>query len=139
LTSVVARRTARLRTGSCERVNPRVPEAQPADGSCGRNRTGRSAASDRRVATTACALLLVAQSNNGAYTRQVDADTALMRAYNLGMDDAGWTDAVMDEAEELLPTLLEAGYAASDDEAGTWWFTAEGVARAEELERDGCA
>lgn len=80
------------------------------------------------------ALLLIAQSNN-AYTRQVDADTALMRAYNLGMDDAGWTDAVMDEAEELLPTLLEAGYAATDDEAGTWRFTAEGVARAKELER----
>ena len=40
----------------------------------------------------------------------------------------------INEAEELLPTLLEAGYAATDDEAGTWWFTAEGVARAEQLE-----
>jgi hypothetical protein len=36
----------------------------------------------------------------------------------------------MTEAEELLPALLEAGYAAVDDEAGTWWFTPEGVARA---------
>jgi hypothetical protein len=41
----------------------------------------------------------------------------------------------MDEAEELLPALLAAGYAAADDEAGTWWFTSAGVARAEQLER----
>jgi len=50
------------------------------------------------------------------------------------MDDAGWTDAVMDEAEELIPTLLEAGYVSVDDQARTWAFTKEGVARAEELE-----
>jgi hypothetical protein len=51
------------------------------------------------------------------------------------MDEEGWTDAVMEEAEQLLPTLLEAGFAAVDDQAGTWWFTREGVARAEHLER----
>jgi hypothetical protein len=65
----------------------------------------------------------------------MDTHAALMRAWNLGMDDAGWSDAVMDEAEELLPALPAAGYAAADDEAGTWWFTSAGVARAEQLER----
>jgi hypothetical protein len=64
----------------------------------------------------------------------MDADEALMRAWELGMDAEGWTGAVMDEAEELLPPLLDAGYAAVDDEVGTWWFTPEGVARAGELE-----
>jgi hypothetical protein len=38
------------------------------------------------------------------------------------MDDAGWTDEVMDEAERLVPTLVAAGYAARDDEANTWRF-----------------
>ena len=58
-----------------------------------------------------------------------------MRAWNLGMDDEGWTDAVMEEAERLIPTLLKAGYISVDDEAATWRFTPKGVARAEELER----
>jgi hypothetical protein len=40
----------------------------------------------------------------------------------------------MDEAEQLLPTLVGAGYVATDDEAQTWWFTDEGVARAHQLE-----
>lgn len=57
-----------------------------------------------------------------------------MRAWELGMDEEGLTDAVMDEGELLLPALLDAGYVVADDEAGTWWFTPEGVARAEELE-----
>jgi hypothetical protein len=64
-------------------------------------------------------------------------DTALMRAWNLGMDEAGWSEAVMDEAERLLPTLLDAGYVGIDDNAGTWWFTKEGIARAEAIERPG--
>ena len=49
------------------------------------------------------------------------------------MDDAGWTDEVMDKAEELLPTLVEAGYVAVDDNAHTWRFTKKGVARADEI------
>lgn len=65
----------------------------------------------------------------------MDADEALMRAWNLGMDEAGWTDAVMEEAERLLPILVAAGYAATDDVAGTWWFSNEGVERAEEIEK----
>jgi hypothetical protein len=44
----------------------------------------------------------------------------------------------MEEAEELLPALLEAGYAAVDDDAGTWWFTPEGTVRAEELSVPKC-
>jgi hypothetical protein len=50
------------------------------------------------------------------------------------MDEAGWTDKVMDEAERLLPILVDAGYAATDDAEWTWRFTPEGVARAEEIE-----
>jgi hypothetical protein len=50
----------------------------------------------------------------------MDADTALIRAFDLGMDDPGWTEEVMDEAELLLPTLVAAGYAARDDESNTW-------------------
>ena len=39
----------------------------------------------------------------------MDADEALIRAFGLGMGDAGWTEEVMDEAELLLPTLVAAG------------------------------
>jgi hypothetical protein len=67
----------------------------------------------------------------------MDADEALIRAYNLGMDDAGWTDEVMEKAEELLPTLVAAGYVAVDDEAQTWWFTKKGVARVDEIVIEG--
>jgi hypothetical protein len=38
------------------------------------------------------------------------------------MDEAGWTDKVMDEAERLLPILVDAGYAATDDAEWTWRF-----------------
>src|SRR6476619_5218465 len=68
----------------------------------------------------------------------MDADTALMRAYGLGMDEAGWTDEVLEEADKLLPTLVAAGYAAVDDETSTsytWRFTDEGVARIREIEK----
>lgn len=66
-------------------------------------------------------------------TELTKADEALVRAWGLGMDDAGYTDAVMDEMETLLPILIEAGYAESDP-GHTWNFTPKGVARAEELE-----
>jgi hypothetical protein len=62
----------------------------------------------------------------------VDADAALIRAFNLGMDDAGWTEEVMDKAELLLPTLVAAGYATKDDD--TWRFTEKGVTRYDEIE-----
>ena len=64
----------------------------------------------------------------------MDADDALRRAWSLGMDEAGWSDAAMDEAECLLPTLLKAGYVTVDEESGTWAFRTAGVARAEALE-----
>jgi hypothetical protein len=66
----------------------------------------------------------------------MDADAALVRAFDLGMDDAGWTEEVMDEAEQLLPILVAAGYAAVDDERNTWRFTKEGVARFDEIEQE---
>lgn len=62
----------------------------------------------------------------------MDPDDALMEAWNLGMDDAGWSDAVMDEAERLLPILVQAGYA--ETKGSTWNFTPKGVARAMELQ-----
>ncbi len=61
-----------------------------------------------------------------------DTDAALVRAWDLGMGVEGWTDAVTDEAERLLPTLLTAGYAEVD--GSTWRFSAAGIARAEVLE-----
>src|SRR4051812_40406997 len=66
---------------------------------------------------------------SGGYgkTWTMDADEALRRAYNL-MDEAGWTDEVMTEAERLLPILIDARYADADDH--TWRFTPEGVERA---------
>jgi hypothetical protein len=67
------------------------------------------------------------------YGQGVTADEALIEAWNLGMDRAGWNDAVMERAEQLLPILVEAGYVLADGD--TWGFTPEGVARAEELER----
>lgn len=57
-----------------------------------------------------------------------------MRAWNLGMDDAGFTEAALEEADRLLQILLRAGYVAFDEEASTWWFTDSGVKRAEELD-----
>lgn len=52
----------------------------------------------------------------------MDADEALLQAWNLGID-TGWTDAVIDEAERLLPTLIAAGYADADEKRGRWRFT----------------
>jgi hypothetical protein len=70
------------------------------------------------------------------YDPIMDVDTALLRAYDLGMDEAGWTEEVMEEADQLLPTLVAAGYAAVDDKTSTsytWRFTPTGVARIREL------
>ena len=64
----------------------------------------------------------------------MDPDEALTRAWHLGEDEEGWSDAVMAEAELLLPVLIEAGYA--ETEGDTWTFTPEGVARAMELDRE---
>ncbi len=51
------------------------------------------------------------------------------------MDDAGWSDEAMNEAERLLPMLFKAGYVTVDDELRTWAFSTTGVARAEVLDR----
>jgi hypothetical protein len=70
------------------------------------------------------------------YPASMDADAALLQAYDLGMDEAGWTEEVMEEAEKLLPALVAAGYAAVNDETSTsytWRFTPAGVARIREL------
>ena len=66
------------------------------------------------------------------YDSSMEVDTTLLRASGLGLDEAGWTDAVMDEAEELLPALVEAGYAERDE--WTWKFTPKGIARIDELQ-----
>jgi len=64
--------------------------------------------------------------------RALDPDAALLVAWNLGMDDDGWTEEVTDIAERLLPTLIEAGFA--ETTGHTWRFTRKGIVRAEELE-----
>ena len=65
------------------------------------------------------------------YRANMDADAALTKAWDLGEGEDGWSDAVMLEAERLLPTLIEAGYA--ETEGDTWNFTVTGVERAMEL------
>jgi hypothetical protein len=69
----------------------------------------------------------------------MDADTALMRAWDLGMDEPGWTEEVIKEADRLLPTLVAAGYAVVDDETSasyTWRFTEKGIARADRIQKE---
>jgi hypothetical protein len=61
------------------------------------------------------------------------ADEALLRSWELGMGDDGWTEAVMDEADQLLPILVEAGYVEVDEANNTWAYTDAGVARYDEL------
>jgi hypothetical protein len=63
----------------------------------------------------------------------MDLDEALLRAWRLGEDKDGWSDAVMKEAELLLPSLIEAGYVATKE--NTWNFTPQGVARAMQLDQ----
>jgi hypothetical protein len=62
----------------------------------------------------------------------MDADEALTEAWLLGEGEEGWSDAVMETAERLLPILIAAGYVEATD--AKWNFTAKGVARAMELE-----
>ena len=61
-----------------------------------------------------------------------DADKALARAWRLGAED--YTRELEDAFEELLPTLVDAGYAATDGH--TWHFTRNGVERAEVIAPD---
>jgi len=58
-----------------------------------------------------------------------EADSALIRAWHLALED--YTDEIYAVFEQLLPSLVEAGYAEADEH--TWHFTPRGVARAEEL------
>ena len=60
----------------------------------------------------------------------MEPDVALLRAWELA--DEEHTDAVADEFELLLPTLIQAGYADAPTEH-TWRFTPDGVRRAEFL------
>ncbi len=62
-----------------------------------------------------------------------EADRQLLRLWQLWNGDP--TDEVYEETERLLPTVAAAGYVRIT--GGTWAFTAAGVERAEELERDG--
>jgi hypothetical protein len=56
----------------------------------------------------------------------MDSDKALIRAWDLALEND--TEAVEDEFERLLPTLIEAGYAEADEYV--WHFTPKGVERA---------
>jgi len=67
----------------------------------------------------------------------MDADEALLKAWLLGEDEDGWSDAVKEMAEQLLPTLIAAGYVWATD--GKWNFTPEGVKRAMELDSGGAS
>jgi hypothetical protein len=60
-------------------------------------------------------------------------DEALLKAWLLGYGDDGWSAAVMAEAKQLLPILIAAGYAETNE--ATWDFTPKGAARAMELEK----
>ncbi len=59
------------------------------------------------------------------------ADRDLLRAWEIF--DGDFTDEVFAEIEELLPTLVAAGYVEAQEDR--WGLTPKGVARAEELER----
>lgn len=65
------------------------------------------------------------------YRAGVDADNALIEAWELGEGPDGWSDAVMVRAEHLLPVLIDAGYA--EAQGNVWNFTSKGVERAMEL------
>ena len=70
------------------------------------------------------------------------ADEALIAAFELGMESNDWTDADEEEAERLLPSLIEAGYAevtSTGEFYDTWAFTPAGVARYDVLIAEGRA
>jgi hypothetical protein len=60
------------------------------------------------------------------------ADKALSEAWTLA--DVNYTAELYSRFEELLPTLLQAGYADADEYP--WHFTPKGVASASELASD---
>lgn len=60
------------------------------------------------------------------------ADEALIEAWKLADDN--YTDELSARFDELLPALVEAGYA--HREGNTWHFTRKGFARANELSAD---
>jgi hypothetical protein len=60
------------------------------------------------------------------------ADEALSEAWTLA--DENYTAELYARFEELLPMLIQAGYADADEH--TWHFTPKGVARANELADD---
>jgi hypothetical protein len=60
-----------------------------------------------------------------------DVDRGLLRVGALSLQDR--TDEVFAKIEELLPALIETGYAEVED--NTWGFSPKGVARVEELGR----
>jgi hypothetical protein len=68
------------------------------------------------------------------------ADEALVEAWRLGVENH--SDEVAQRYEELLPTLIAAGYAESEkvtweaDFSEIWRYTPKGVARANELVPD---
>lgn len=65
--------------------------------------------------------------------REAALDEILLRAWTIDDEEDGWTDAVMEEAERLLPILVKAGYAQADEH--DWSFTDAGAERAWALER----
>lgn len=67
---------------------------------------------------------------------QPTADEALLRSFDFGMSDEGWTEADSEEAGRLLPILVDAGYAripSAGDPWSVWSFTPAGVARHDAL------
>lgn len=60
------------------------------------------------------------------------ADEALSEAWTLANEN--YTAELYARFQELLPTLMKAGYADADEH--TWHFTPKGVARANELGPD---
>lgn len=66
--------------------------------------------------------------------RATALDEVLLRAWTIDDEEEGWTDAVMEEVERLLPILVRAGYAEAD--GYKWTFTDAGMQRASELERN---
>jgi hypothetical protein len=65
--------------------------------------------------------------------REAALDAVLLRAWTIDDEEDGWTDAVMEEAERLLPILVKAGYARTDEQS--WSLTEAGAERALALER----
>ena len=68
------------------------------------------------------------------------ADQALFAVWPVCENQEGWTEEALERVEWVLPTLVEAGYAKTD-QVGTppvavWCFTERGVGRWCELQRE---